>query len=99
MSKKPKPLDDAIFFHTAQIKIGTQLHHMGRLAPNTIWVVTAITTLELVGPRTYKTKSVTSVRTLRDTITLRQVGASKTSKDIRQGTFSYLSYSAIWRMT
>lgn len=89
---KPAPVLDNIFFHKTQIKIGTRLWHMGRLAPNTVWVVTSIRTWDA---KTGRLRPSDSVQKLSDDVYLRR---EDNRHDLRQGTFHYLSYSAIWRL-
>lgn len=89
---KPAPMLDDIFFHKTQIKIGTRLRYMGRLAPNTTWVVTSIRTRD---SKTGRLRPSDSVQKLSDDVYLRR---EDNRRDLRQGTFQYLSYSAIWRL-
>src|ERR1700733_294472 len=96
IEKDTAPIDifvDPVFFHKSQIKFGTKLCYFGRLAPNSEWEVIKIVTF-------YKRKgiirrrSIDHIEHLADDITLLRHGTN----DIREITFAYASYSAIWRL-
>jgi translation elongation factor P/translation initiation factor 5A len=85
---------DDVFMHASQVKIGARIRYHGRTDHGSVWQVTEIRTLE--PGRGYNVKSVHSVQRLKDEVILIRVG--KLTKEKRQITFSYMSYSAIWRM-
>lgn len=87
-------LDD-IFFHKTQLKIGTRLAYYGRSDAMSEWQIVGITSHFLskkVGQ--YRMKPVDEIRHLSDIIELQKVGSNST----RKMNFSYMSYSAIWRL-
>jgi hypothetical protein len=96
---KPEPIDDEVFFHRAQVEVGTVLVYMGRTDPYSLWQVFRIASA-FAPPRDqknarYTSRDVESVRHLTDDIFLRRVGG----KETRSAAFYYLSYSAIWRLS
>lgn len=98
MAKSP-PIDDAIFFHAAQVCEGTEFVHWGRLAPGSRWRVVRITTYEpSKAEGSFKRKRVPAVTRLRDVVTLARLAGGQLTNDYREGAFTYLSYSAIWRL-
>jgi hypothetical protein len=88
--KKPEALYDPIFFRKDDLKVGTELLYMGRLAPKTRWTIVEVKT-DLGRGRGMKI--VDGVRTLNDYLTLRSA-----SGEIRRMSFAYASYSAIWQL-
>lgn len=95
--RRPKPpvvLDDT-FFHKTQVDFGTRLVCFGRLNPMSIWEVVGIESHflgENVGD--IKLKKVNQIRYLSDLITVKNVQTGQK----RKLPFSYMSYSAIWRI-
>jgi hypothetical protein len=92
---KPEVVLDDIFFHKSQLQYGTKLIYFGRWDPKSIWEVIDIKSHFLgkeVGD--VKIKKVNQVRFLSDSLTVRNVKTQET----RTITFSYISYSAIWRI-
>lgn len=88
--KKPAAIYDPIFFRKDDVQVGIDLLYMGRLAPRTKWTVVQIKT-DL--GRGHGMKQVQAVRTLGDYLTVRNAAG-----EVRQMTFAYASYSAIWQM-
>ena len=94
---KPAPIDDSIFFHKGQIKVGMILLYMGRLDPQSRWRVTSIKShfkTSATSKSPYRLREVDSVRHLSDDIHMEHTRTGAT----RSCTFQYLSYSAIWRI-
>jgi hypothetical protein len=85
---------DPIFFHKSQIKIDTRLRYYGRMAPNTEWRVVKIVTFSQRKGAAVRRKHIDHVEHLSDDITLLKTGTN----EVRVITFSYMSYSAIWRL-
>jgi len=86
---------DPIFFTKDQLRVGSYLRHYGRRHPNTTWQVEKIVSwFHSPGARYYEPRAVPVTRHLTDTVHLLQVGS--TTRRITK--FSYLSYSAIWRL-
>jgi hypothetical protein len=84
---------DPIFFHKSNVKVGSRFRNYGRLTSDTNWVVQAIWTLSHSNfgvTRHY----VASVRTLKDRLELR----CEETGEVKNLTFSGMSYSAIWRL-
>lgn len=92
--KKPPALPDSIFFIKDQIKLGTLLTYFGRLSPMSQWRVERIVSHKLSPTHKWQPEQVRVVRYLSDIVYMRRVD----TKFIRQGKFSHLSYSAIWRI-
>lgn len=92
---KPPPILDDTFFHKSQVQFGTKLLCLGRLTPNSIWIVTNIES-HFLGTRVgdIKLKKVNEIRFLNDLITIK----SQETGEVRKMAFIYLSYSAIWRL-
>lgn len=96
-ARNPKPpvvLDDT-FFHKTQLDFGTRLICYGRLDPLSTWEVIGIESHflgKVVGEM--KVKKVNQIRYLSDVITVKNVETGQTKKL----PFSYMSYSAIWRL-
>jgi hypothetical protein len=92
---KPEVVLDDVFFHKSQLTYGTALVYYGRWEPMSKWVVVDIKSHFLgkeVGE--LKVKKVNQIRFLSDILTLRNVETNET----RTMNFSYISYSAIWRL-
>jgi hypothetical protein len=87
--------DDDVFFHKGQVRVGAVFRYVGRLDPNSLWRVTKIVSYERVGVGEYKEMPATAVRRLDDNIYLVRDGAPSRTRAM---TFSYMSYSAIWRV-
>jgi hypothetical protein len=84
---------DPVFFHKSNVKVGTTFRNVGRLSPNTTWVVQAIWTMTRTSlgiTRHY----VADVRTLQDRIELR----CEENGETKNLAFGGMSYSAIWRV-
>lgn len=79
---------DPIFFRKVDIFVGQKLLYMGRSAPNTVWKVKSIQTD--AGKKGYKYVDV--VHKLADYVVL------SNGVEVKQMTFGYMSYSAIWRL-
>lgn len=79
---------DPIFFRKVDIFPGQKLRYMGRSAPNTVWTVKSIQTD--AGKKGYKYVDV--VNKLADYVVL------SNGVEVKQMTFGYMSYSAIWRL-
>lgn len=92
-NKKPHPKADNIFFLKLQIGVGTHLINVGRKERPSGWIVTRIISHNAHG----RPISVGEVQYLSDRIYLRRANGASTNAE-RSGTFSYLSYSAIWRI-
>lgn len=84
---------DPIFFHKSNVKVGTRFRNVGRLTPNTTWVVQAIWTTSK-GPMGNTRHYVASVRTLQDRVEMR----CEENGDVKLLIFGGISYSAIWRL-
>lgn len=82
--------EDNIFLHRSQINIGLELIYFGRLDHGSIWRVIEIKTYSPGGRAT----KVAHINSLGDTVVMLRRGSNET----RQISFSYLSYSAIWRV-
>jgi hypothetical protein len=92
---KPEIVLDDIFFHKSQLNYGTKLVYYGRWEPMSTWEIVDIKSHFLgkeVGD--VKIKKVNQVRYLSDSLTLKNTVTYET----RILTFSYMSYSAIWRL-
>ena len=90
LKRAPEPED--VFFTKSQISIGTHLDYVGR-SNQSQWVVTRIIShdAKLRPVHTHE------VQFLSDRIYFRRANAPRSTAE-RSGTFSYLSYSAIWRI-
>lgn len=84
---------DPIFFHKSQVKTGTRFYHLGRLNPQTTWIVDTIWSLRHERYGWVKSR-VADVRKLDDIMELR----CEQTGERRQIRFGYASYSAIWRV-
>ena len=84
---------DPIFFHKSQIKVGTVLRHLGRKNPNTIWIVERIWSLRHTQHGWVKSSVAMTIK-LDDLLDLR----CEQTNEVRTLRFSYMSYSAIWRL-
>jgi hypothetical protein len=82
--------DDPVFFHKAQISVGSQLWHFGRLDPKSLWEVYAI-----ISYNRKKQKHIQTTSKLLDVVYMRRVNSEN---ETRYMTFGYLSYSALWRL-
>lgn len=92
---KPAVVLDDIFFHKSQLKEGDQLVYYGRWQPLSMWEVVEFRSYypgKIVGE--IKVKRVPLIRHLSDVVTLRNTDTA----EVRKVSFSYLSYSAIWRL-
>ena len=92
---KPDIVLDNIFFHKSQLVPGVKLIYYGRWEPMSIWEIVEIKSHYLgkeVGDIKYK--KVQKVIFLSDSLALKNVATG----EIRTLTFSYMSYSAIWRL-
>lgn len=91
---RPAAEADSIFFSKADLRVGASLRYYGRNATRgRLYFVERIRTIERINGLL----TVSSVQTpvhLVDLITLREA----TTGRIRELTFGYLSYSAIWRL-
>lgn len=94
--KPPVVLDD-VFFHVSQVKVGTVLTYMGRLDPRSQWKVAGIDTYSTSRGR-IEAKRASQAQHLSDLLTLRRIGGPGRKAEERRLTFSYCSYSAIWRL-
>lgn len=88
--------EDPIFFTMGQVHVGALLTHVGRKSPQTSWRVTRIVSHQAIRGE-WRPKKVLIVEHMSDRIYLRRVDAPATFSE-RSATFSYLSYSAIWRI-
>lgn len=84
---------DPIFFTKDQITVGTKFRYCGRTNPNGVFEVTHIKSYKKSGKGNWYATRETEVQKLNDKVTV--VGPEK---DVRTFSFSYLSYSAIWRL-
>lgn len=84
---KPAPIDDSIFFHKGQVRVGTRFIYMGRTDPNSVWTVTRI-----VDHHSRRTKI--ECNRLSDGVLF----SNDETGERREAVFSYMSYSAIWRL-
>jgi len=92
--KKPIVLDD-IFFHKTQLHVGTRLSYYGRNDSMSSWDIIEIKSHFLgntVGQ--YRIRKVEEVRHLSDIVEVRNIHTGQR----RKMSFSYMSYSAIWRL-
>lgn len=92
---KPDVVLDDIFFHKSQISYGTDLVYYGRWEPLSEWQVIKIESHflgKMVGE--VNVKKTNEVRLLSDIITVQN---NETGQK-RHLSFSYLSYSALWRI-
>ena len=95
---RPAPIDDDIFFHKAQLRVGSVLVYMGRTDPGSRWVITSIKShfkTSATSKAPYRLRDVDSVRHLSDDIHIQRIGGDGST---RSCTFAYMSYSAIWRL-
>jgi hypothetical protein len=88
-SAKLPPINDDVFFHKGQLRVGSMLRNVGRLERGTTWEVIRIATHR---PARISV-SVRQPEKLNDTIYLRGPGNQR-----RVITFGSLSYSALWRL-
>ena len=89
--RKQKYAHDAVFFTKDQIRIGVTLLHVGRLDPSA-WVVVRIVHIAPRGGRHY----VEAVGSFADLIYMRRANGAE--GPLKRSTFSYLCYSAVWRV-
>lgn len=87
--KKWQGMDD-IFLHRSQVNLGVEFVYYGRLDHGAIWRVSEIKTYSPGG----RTTKVDTVQTMHDNVVLVRRGSNET----RQIGFTYLSYSAVWRL-
>lgn len=80
--------EDPVFFHKHQLRVGTALRYWGRRNPGSLWFVTGVYSAGRV-PR-----SEVFAKNLSDLIRLK----NHVTGEIRFRSFSYLSYSAIYRI-
>ena len=80
---------DPVFFRKHDLRVGTSLRYYGRTDPGGLWFVTGIWTPDRRGPR-----QETFPQTLDDLVRLK----NHESGEVRFMRFSYLEYSAIWRL-
>jgi hypothetical protein len=90
---KPPTYSDATFFNKAEVRTGTRFTHYGRRGHPSIWVVNAIWTITGRGRDKVKSRIYT-VRTLDDRIEIR----CEETGEFRTMSFTYLVYSALWRL-
>lgn len=90
LKRDPEPED--VFFTKAQISIGAHLLYVGRSHQDR-WVITRIISHD----ERSRPVHVHTVKYLSDRVYFRRANAPKSQAE-RSGTFSYLSYSAIWRV-
>lgn len=86
---------DPIFFHRSQLKIGTRILNFGRLTHGQLWEVIEIYTWKPDGSGNLIRTPAREVTRLTDDIILQTI---RQPRQIRQTTFSTMSYSAIWRL-
>lgn len=92
---KPAVILDDTFFHMSQLKVGDTLICYGRWQPLSRWVIVNFDSHYLgktVG--VIKVKKVNELRRLGDIVTVRNID----TQEIKKLSFSYMSYSAIWRL-
>jgi hypothetical protein len=92
---------DTTFFHKSQIKVGTALEYRGRMRSGSIWVVESIRPHYGIHHRGPRKSSADIVTKLADIVILAhryRDGSGSTKKITKEVKFSYLSYSAIWRI-
>lgn len=90
---KPEPRPDPVFFIKRQIHVGAHLIHLGRRQSPTTWVVTRIISHDTHG----RPRRMHEVDYLSDRVYLKRANGPSSMAE-RSATFSYLSYSAIWRI-
>lgn len=83
--------DDPIFFRKHQLRVGTALRYYGRTDPGGLWFVTGIYTDD---HGRHRPRAETFPQTLDDLVRLRNHQTS----EIRFMRFSYISYSALYRV-
>jgi hypothetical protein len=83
---------DDVFLHRSQIYVGAELMYYGRTDHGSIWRVTGIRT---TSKHVMGTQPVQVVQRMKDDVELTRIG---NLADVKQVTFGYMSYSAIWRM-
>jgi|KBSSwiStaDraftv2_1062776.scaffolds.fasta_scaffold00263_47 hypothetical protein len=90
--EKPKKWqgNDDVFLHMNQVRVGLELLYWGRLDHGSVWQVVEIKTYTKNG----RAIKVNNVQTPRDNIVLLRMGTNET----HQISFTYMSYSAIWRL-
>lgn len=86
-----EPPDDDVFFHKHQLRVGTALRYYGRTGPGTLWFVTGVYTSDR---GRHVPRQETFPQTLEDLIRLR----NHETGEVRFMSFTYLSYSSIWRI-
>jgi hypothetical protein len=84
---------DAVFFHKSQVKTGSRFICFGRTNFHTTWVVNSITHIFSEKRRMFQTKTA-FVYALKDIVELR----CEETGEFKKLRFSYLSYSAIYRL-
>jgi hypothetical protein len=82
-----EPVDDTVFFHKHQLRVGTALRYYGRTAVGALWFVTGIYVRGVSRKETFP-------QTLDDLVRLR----NHETGEVRFFRVSYLIYSAIWRV-
>jgi hypothetical protein len=90
------PVTDNCFFRKEDIKIGTILVYQGRTEPMTHWRVDDITSTIIRARYMPKNVKVDMVQKLTDRLLLRRITPGGKRRVLRDVTFQYLSYSAIW---
>lgn len=86
--------EDEVFFHKSQIAVGVRLINFGRKAHGEMWEVVEIKSYRMSRTGRVMGRKVDQVIKLSDDVTVRAIGRN----EIRQLSFSTLSYSAIWRV-
>lgn len=85
---------DPIFFHKSQVSVGSRLRYFGRTNPNSEWRVVAIQSYRRVN-KTWRMHHVEQVAHLGDDV----IVVNQATWEQRTISFSYMSYSAIWRLS
>lgn len=83
--------DDPIFFTKHQLRVGTALRYYGRTGPGQLFFVTGIYTSN---KGRHQPRQETFPQTLDDLVRLQ----NHETGEVRFMRFSYLEYSAIWRI-
>lgn len=93
--RRPEPADP-IFFNKDDVTVGTRFRYHGALGHGE-WVVERIVTFTRQRDGDHVETDVQRIRVITDVLHLRKLHT--TSGETRRATFTYLRYSAIWRIS
>jgi hypothetical protein len=86
-----EPPEDDVFFHKHRLRVGTALRYYGRSNPGGLWFVTGIFS---TNKGRHVPRAEIFPQTLEDLVRLK----NHETGEVRFHGFSYLAYSAIWRL-